>query len=61
MDRITQSLFDAFIKTFDLSKLEPSEAFERFVAYCVLTKELSDNFETDDVSTGHALGFSEEA
>jgi hypothetical protein len=52
MDRITKSLFEDYTKRNSLEGVPEDEAFERFVSFCVLTPELAETFDTDDVITG---------
>ena len=49
MDRITKSLLDDFVQSFSLHALSEDRAFEAFTAYSILSRELADSFELDDV------------
>jgi AIPR protein len=50
VDRITQSLVDKFVLAEQLTHLDASERFERFVNFSVVSGEHSDTFDVEDVS-----------
>lgn len=52
MDRITTNLFDDFVRHHGLSHLEPDAAFERFANYSILSHELQETFNLEDVTCG---------
>jgi hypothetical protein len=52
MDRVTEGLLADFVRGQELSVTDPSDAFERFANYCVISREFSDSFDIEDVSTG---------
>jgi hypothetical protein len=50
LDRITQSLVEKFIVAEQLTHLDPSDRFERFVNFSIVSGEHSDTFDVEDVS-----------
>lgn len=52
MDRITKSLLTEFQQAQSLTALDESAAFERLGNHCVVSGELSDTFNVEDVSSG---------
>lgn len=50
VDQITQSLVDKFVVSEQLTHLDASERFERFVNFSVISGEHSDTFDVEDVS-----------
>lgn len=55
MDRITQSMVDAFKQDFDLDYNNKSALFEHFSNYCVVNNVYGINaFELDEITTGEA-------
>ncbi|HEY6759246.1 MAG TPA: AIPR family protein [Baekduia sp.] len=52
MDRITQSLLDDFVTSEGLESLSPSDAFERFATYCVVSREHPETFNVEDLMIG---------
>jgi hypothetical protein len=52
VDRVTRNLLEDFVTAEGFERLTESEAFERFVNYCVISKSFSGNFNVDDVSCG---------
>lgn len=52
MDRITKALLKDFVDGQGLSKLGESEAFERFSNYAIVSKEYSDSFDVEELSSG---------
>ncbi|GAA1853737.1 AIPR family protein [Myceligenerans crystallogenes] len=52
MERVIQSLLEAFQQDQDLTKLPEPEAFEAFAAYCVLSSYHNDPFNPDAYRTG---------
>lgn len=55
MDRITQSIVEAFSDSQNLSNLESTLLFEYFVNYCVVNNVYGqNNFDLEDITTGNA-------
>jgi AIPR protein len=52
LDRITKSLLEDFVKSEDIENMAEPEAFERFAAYCVISREHAETFNPDDVVVG---------
>ena len=52
VDRITKSMLSEFEKAQSLEGMRESDAFERFANYALVTRELGDTFNIEDVSTG---------
>jgi hypothetical protein len=52
MDRITRALLKDFVDGQGLSTLKEDEAFERFSNYAVVSREYSDSFDVEEVSSG---------
>jgi hypothetical protein len=52
MDRITRNLLVDFVKSEGLKTLDESDAFERFAAFCVVSREHRETFNVEDLITG---------
>ncbi len=52
LDRITKSLLDDFVSSEGINRMPESDAFERFAAYCVVSREHPETFNPDDVVVG---------
>lgn len=51
-DRIVEGYLKDFIKSEQLEHLDDAQAFERFVNFCVISRDHPDTFELEDVSVG---------
>jgi cold shock CspA family protein len=51
-DRIIESYLKDFVEQFALNELAESEAFERFVNHCLLSRHHPESFDPDEVSVG---------
>ncbi|MCW2974387.1 MAG: hypothetical protein JWN72_2660, partial [Thermoleophilia bacterium] len=57
LEQITGSLVDQFITSNGLGHLNPSDRFERFVNFSVISREYSDTFDVEEVSgPGNEVG-----
>lgn len=55
MDRITEAFLKEFVELNDLDKVKPSEQFEYFVNYCIVSNEYGNtSFDLDEIFTGKA-------
>jgi hypothetical protein len=52
MDKVTKSLVEDFVNNFDIRTRDESEQFEQFCNYAIISKEYSDSFDIEQVSTG---------
>jgi hypothetical protein len=52
VDQVTRRLLEDFVLAEGLQHLEQPAAFERFVNYCVVSKEFSGSFNVEDISCG---------
>lgn len=52
MDRITTALLQDFVQSQGLEALDEEEAFERFANFCVMSENLGESFNIEDVSVG---------
>lgn len=51
-DRILEGFLKAFVSEFGLTSLNESDAFERFVNHCVLSKHYADTIDPDEITVG---------
>lgn len=51
-DRILESYVTSFVNEYNLTHLDESNAFERFVNFCIVSREHPGDFEFEDLSVG---------
>lgn len=53
MDRITKQLVEDFLEAHEIESAGPSDNFEVFANYCVVSKEYNRTFNPSEVSIGN--------